>query len=112
MKCEICGKEFVKARYSGDYKTLCSSECFMERFWIDKVKAIKLQPNRFPIINGNLYFIDKEHNAESSFRGFGGREFKIRFLIGKQITTTNLWDNGKVPDNHKEQLPDNAIFVI
>lgn len=108
MKCRICGKEFNELHYSGIFKDICSSECFYDDYWQDKIRSVKLQPCSYPVVNGSCYHIDKETN--STFKGFGGRKFVIVFNTGEKTVTTNLWDNGKVPDKYKEQLPDNAIF--
>jgi hypothetical protein len=43
--------------------------------------------------------------------GFGGRRFDIRMNNGKEIMTNNLWYNGKIPENHREKLADNATFI-
>ena len=43
--------------------------------------------------------------------GYGGRHFTIRTSNGEVIETNNLWCNGTVPPEFKDQLPDNATFV-
>lgn len=106
MNCIICGKEIEKSSYS--HKVLCSSECFDIDYWNDQVKD-KNDP-RIVRINGEQYYIENE-NLKSSFRGFGGRKYKIRLFSGIEITTTNLWYNGEIPESHKELLPDNAEFI-
>lgn len=47
----------------------------------------------------------------SSMLGHGGRRFTIRTFDGELIETNNLWCNGTVPSEFKDQLPDNATFV-
>lgn len=62
-------------------------------------------------IDGNHYVIGKEDN-KAGFRGFAGHKFVIEFISGphqgKIIETTNLWHQGKIPEEYRELLPDNA----
>ena len=108
MNCIICGKEIEKSRYTN--AVLCSSECecFHINFWNEKVE-IKDDP-RMARIQGKQYFISIEDKNLLS-RGFSGEKFKIRFFDGREVITTNLWCNGKIPESHKELLPDNAEFI-
>lgn len=106
MNCIICGKEIKKSSYTN--AILCSSECFHINFWNEKVEG-KDDP-RVVRIKGEQYYIGDE-NSTSYFRGCGGAKFKIRFFDDREVTTTNLWYNGTIPDSHKELLPDNAEFV-
>lgn len=106
MNCIICGKEIKKSSYTN--AILCSSECFHINFWNEKVEG-KDDP-RVVRIKGEQYYIGDE-NSTSYCRGYGGAKFKIRFFDNREVTTTNLWYNGTIPDSHKELLPDNAEFV-
>lgn len=106
MKCIICDKEIEKSSYS--HKIICSRECFHIDFWNDNV-AIK-DDLKVVRIKGEQYYIGKE-DSRSPFRGFGGRKNIIKFFDGREVNTTNLWFNGKIPEDYKELLPDNAEFV-
>jgi len=106
MKCIICGKEIEKSSYY--HKVICSSECFGIDFWNDWVE--KKDDPRVARIDGTHYYIGNE-NEKGSFRGFGGRKFKIRFNDGREVITTNLWHQGEISNDFKEKLPDNAVFV-
>ena len=106
MKCIACNKEIGKSSYSN--AVLCSSECFSINFWNEIVQE-KEDPNTV-IVDGKCYYIGSESDS-SGFRGFGGAKFKINFFDGREITTTNLWRRGAIPETHKELLPDNAEFV-
>jgi hypothetical protein len=87
-------------------------EEFLNRFWNEKVK-IADDPSVARI--GGEHYIIGDENDPSHFRGFDGDLFKIRFFrgpnAGKTITTTNLWHQGKIPDNFRDVLFDNAEFV-
>jgi len=47
---------------------------------------------------------------DGDFRGFGGKEFKITFKDGREMTCNNLWHRGEIPERFLERLPDNAVF--
>jgi len=109
VKCRICDKDFVKEKYGGEYKDICSSECFNDAFWLEKIKDKDI----ITIIDGESYYIDDE-KSNSSFRGFSGQKFIIKYIDGdkkdKVIVTTNLWYNGVIPEKFRDKLKNNAIF--
>lgn len=78
------------------------------KFWLEIIK----EKDEHVIINGICYYLDKAHPmSDSPFRGYGGREFKIKLHTGEIIVTNNLWHNGEVPKEFRDRLPDNAEFV-
>ena len=105
MKCEICGKEIEKSKYWN--AVLCSSECYEKHFWLNKIK----HKNDLNIarINGVHYYIGEENTY--GMRGFDGAMFIIKFFDGRIVHTTNLWTQGKIPDEYIKELPDNAEFI-
>ena len=105
MNCIICNKEIKESKYTNNI--LCSSECFITDFWNQQV--INKDDPKIVRIDGIQYKIGSENNT-NSFRGYGGRKFRIKLLNGDIIETTNLWNNGIIPDSFKELLPDNAEF--
>jgi hypothetical protein len=110
--CEICGREFNGIFFSAPYNHICNnSECFNEKFWRVKEEAYEAgEP--FIIIDGELYFNGGyTESSDKKMIGFGGRRFDIRMNNGKEIMTNNLWYNGKIPENHREKLADNATFI-
>lgn len=111
MKCEICGKEIKESKFSN--AILCSSECHTMQFWLEKAKSMqedKEYASRIAIIDRNMYYIDDEDAVGplGSTRGFGGREFIIKFKDGRIVKTTNLWANGSIPHTLLNKFPDNA----
>lgn len=106
IKCDICGKQIDKSVYSD--ANLCSSECFHKAYWLERVKNVK-SPTQL-VIRGDMYQIAREDDA-SDFRGFGGFPHYIKFFDGRVVKTTNLWANGKVPEEYRDKLPDNAEFI-
>ena len=107
MKCKICDKEIEKSAFTGDI--LCSSECFDVNYWNKRVANFNY---RNVVVSGDLYSIGDETNEPSRNKGYAGRKFLINFFDHKRgrIVTTNLWYNGKIPESHRNRLPDNASF--
>lgn len=111
MKCEICGRIFNEAAWLPPYNNVCGKEkCFETKVWNNKYNTILKEPKRFAIVNGYCFYIGDE-NKHSIIKGFGGREFALRFKDGSITITTNLWDNGPVPDEFKDKFTDNAEFI-
>lgn len=110
--CSICGKEFEEPRYYKPFEDVCSSECFGEKLWRVREEEY-LSGKPFIIINGCLYtdggYVKNPSNT--SFLGFAGRKFNIKMNDGTEIFTNNLWSGGDIPENHREILCDNAVFV-
>jgi hypothetical protein len=105
LECEICGKQIEKSQYYNN--VICSSECFTKHYWLERVK--NKDSKRQVIAKGVVYQISDENDI-SGFRGFDGAKFVIHFFDGRKVFTSNLWHNGTVPDEFRDQLPDNAEF--
>ena len=97
MQCVVCGKEIDKPSYIGG---VCSHSCLIKQYWQEVLDDSAI------IINGECYHIGKKN---TNFRGFGGKKYTILFNDGIKITTTNLWHNGKIPEEFL--VPDNAKFI-
>jgi hypothetical protein len=71
--------------------------------------------DRVARVNGHHYFIgdevDKSLPGMLGMRGFRGQQFSIKFLDGREVTTTNLWYQGEIPKRFRGRLPDNAEFI-
>lgn len=107
MKCEVCGKEFEKSHWGEPFNNICSSECFGKKIWIDRIKD-RDDPHSV-IVDHTAYWIGNE-NDKSSFKGFGGALWKIKFNDGRYVESTNLWHNGTILEEYWNDLPDNAVF--
>ena len=109
-KCYECGKREECYWNEETNKTLIKYQlCFNCNFWREKV-LMKDKP-KVVRIKGSHYTIGAEEAPTGMFRGFGGRVFKILFDDGREVTTTNLWHQGIIPEHFKERLPDNAKFL-
>ena len=78
------------------------------------ISGIKLlqKKDKHIIINGECYCDggNVENPNDVGFLGCSGRRFWIRFFDGREITTNNLWYQGKVPDDFLNELPNTAEF--
>ena len=113
MNCKICNKEVDAEHYISDVKEamLKHQMCFSCNFWRELLEEDKqLPPHVSCVIDGTHYRICDE-NSKSHFRGFGGREFHIKFNDGTIVTTTNLWCQGEPDECWREKFPDNAVFI-
>lgn len=110
--CCICGKIFENTKYYEPFNDVCSSKCFLEKFWKMREEQY-LNGEQFIIIDGCLYSDGGyvKNPKDTSLLGFAGREFNIVMNDGTEIFTNNLWYGGDVPENHKNILCDNAKFI-
>jgi len=113
MNCKICGSPVDADRYISDCsKAMLEHQmCFRCNFWRERLaEDAELPPHKWCMIDGTHYIIGNE-DSNDYFRGFGGREFHIKFNDGTVVTTTNLWCQGEPPLEWKEKFPDNAVFI-
>lgn len=106
MVCEICGKEIEKSYYSGNI--LCSTECFNKHYWLEFVE--KKNDKDMVRYNGTHYVIGDE-DSKSCFRGFDGTRFVVYFNDGRVVETSNLWHQGTIPEEFREELKDNVFKI-
>jgi hypothetical protein len=115
--CVECGEEIktesVDWRFAESMiaKTVCQ-RC---SFWLDHFE----HRDKFSVIieeddgRRRHYRVGREpKSATPSFcKGFGGQRFKIKFLDGRLIETTNLWHQGVIPKRFYDRFPINAEFI-
>ena len=99
QKCRICGNIIQEGQphFRVDGGKVCSSECYTEFFWIEKVEwSLDCRTDdQEPIFryNGNHYVIGAE-DIEGTFRGYSGQRHFIYYtsgpFAGQLFTTTNL----------------------
>ena len=100
IRCIICGEEFSKSPYA-NIRVCKNRRCFTEWFWTDTLDEDAI------IVNQNCYHIG---NEDAAFKGFDGKRFKFRMYDGRVIESTNVWHNGKIPDEYYGS--DNAIQLF
>lgn len=107
MKCIICGKEFDEN--NSKEADVCSIACANTLdFWLEKIANMNKMQIR---INNRCYYLKAEDETNTGFRGFSGARFYIRLNDGAELTTTNLWFNGNIPEVFQKVLPNNAMFI-
>lgn len=104
-KCRVCGKEITNHRWC---VPICSDECFTKDFWDQKLERYKKGDKNIVVCVHHVYYIAEE-NA-SGDRGFDGAVRYIKFFDGRLVRTTNLWYNGKMPEEYYDKMPDNATW--
>ena len=109
FNCKICGK-IEHAGYIKDTKErlIANSLCFDCDFWDGYIKR-KDEPSIVRV--GGCHYCIADENADKYMRGFSGRRFDVKFFDGRDVTTTNLWCQGDIPERFRGQLADNAIFA-
>lgn len=81
-----------------------------ETYWKQLIEQ-REQPSHVRV-NGSHYFIGPERpTTPRQQRGTRGDRYTIKFQDGRQVVTTNLWQQGPIPAQFREQLPDNAEFI-
>ena len=113
MKCFVCHNEIAESLFNDNVPPMCSNECHRINFWNEKAEKYAKNENgysnRVVIVNGGHYtYHDEVPNAY--FKGFGGRQFKVKFNDGRVIQTKNMWFQGDIPEEFRDRLSDNAVF--
>lgn len=109
--CSICGKRetgFAVGSVASSFK-IDPGPCFNCGFWLEKIRG-QQEGKRVVVVEGSMYVICGE-GAKRCIKGFNGRRWRIHYLGGRTIETTNLHHLGKIPKHFREQLPDDAEFV-
>ena len=107
--CEFCGKPYRKRLLPEAY---LGNHCHDCSFWLKKQYLSEEDKKRQTIVDGTHYmFMVSNKDEHLVFQGFGGREFHILFQDGRDVRTTNLWVQGKIPQEFRPLLPDNAKFI-
>lgn len=101
--CPTCGTQDVKSdglreRIEGDQCSTCD-------FWEERAEAYSA--GRAFVAHGRAYVLNPQNP-----HGFGGRKVTVKFFHGEAVgPTPGLWDNGEVPHEWRELMPDNAEVV-
>jgi hypothetical protein len=110
--CSYPGCSNTEDKHHSDYTPIIAKKegyerlCYKCAFWLEQAA----NKTRVIIVGGTHYRYGGEE--KSSARGFGGEKFTFRFLSdGSELTTTNLWHQGQIPDRFRHLMPDNAVSV-
>lgn len=104
FNCSKCGK-------LTDIERLVPGMCFTCGFWHEKLAPhIRDSERTVRTPDGKHYSIgDKKDRG--TMRGFGGRSFYVRFNDGRLEKTNNMWHQGTIPPEFREELPSNAELI-
>lgn len=104
LVCKYCGAEepFELTLRSADL--LSKGICFTCYHLLDVYS--KLPRRDVVIVGGVHYAIGEEVSIADRYRGHGGRRFVVRFRDGREVTTTNLWCQGQIPEGLRAAFPD------
>ena len=107
--CEFCGKSYRKRLLP---KAYLGNHCHDCSFWLRKQYLSEEDKKRQTIVDGchYMYMVTNE-DEELVFRGYGGRAFHILFHDGREVKTSNLWSQGKIPQEFRHLFPDNAQLI-
>jgi hypothetical protein len=115
-KCKECGEEIKTDCVDWRFAEPMIKKCVCQKcsFWLEHAE----HRDKFTVIieeddgSRRHYRVGREQKNVPSFcKGFGGQRFKIRFLDGRFLETTNLWHQGIIPERFYDRLPVNAEFV-
>lgn len=81
-----------------------------KRFW--KCLIAERDNPKHVVVKATHYQIGPEDQSiRRQWRGFHGDRYNIRFNDGRTVTSTNMWCQGAIPAQLRDDLPDNAEFV-
>ena len=89
---------------------------FLENSWQQRVgwrEAGDFTPDGRQVIRaGGWHHVLGDEQAEPRWRGNYGRPYAFRMLEdGRTVETTDLWDQGEIPPQFRDALPDNAEVI-
>ena len=88
--------------------------CYSCAFWIRLYEENKNNPN-WLIIDGESWianpFVPNTNNKTRRFMGMGGRMMEAISNDGRKIISNDWWHQGKIPEEFKDLIPDNAKWV-
>ncbi len=112
--CNECGAMDYSVNYSGGFreKLLERGICFSCNHWREWIERAERGDARIVRVGNVHYHIgDEKPDSPRHCRGFDGARWVVRFPDGRQVTSTNLWCQGNIPEHFQGRLPDNAEFV-
>ena len=104
--CQKCGVEVDSLKWANGSELEQKQLCFKCEIWMGYVEEAN-NPSSVRV-NGYHYWIEKED--DKGMRGYDGKPFLIKFKDGREVRTTNLWNQGQIPKRFKDRLFDNAVF--
>lgn len=112
MKCSICGKEDDVENFDKcNIVSIMEKEhvCFHCGFWLENL----LLRNEDTFIVDGVYHIGYTLSDEENFKGFGGRNFYVKYNDGRIKHYNDVWCQDDVPKEGRlaEFFKDNAELI-
>jgi len=107
FNCKECGVEVDSSHWANGSELEQKQLCMNCESWMGYAKEAN-NPSSVRV-NGHHYWIEKED--AKGMRGYDGKPFLIKFKDGREVRTTNLWNQGQIPKLFKDRLLDNSIFL-
>ncbi|OXB94800.1 hypothetical protein [Parageobacillus galactosidasius] len=93
------------------------SASFLKEFWDEKVAWKEngdiTEDDEIVVRCKGIHYVIAP--KDSVIAGFGGRKFVFQFTDGphkgKTITSSNVWCQGRIPDEYRGILSDNAVMI-
>lgn len=79
----------------------------IDQYWRLQCK----DPRGLVICDWNHYRICPIENNSDQYKGYGGSKFKITYLDGSVVYTTNLWSQGVIPVVYRHLYKNNALKI-
>jgi hypothetical protein len=110
LTCVECGKH-DDANYIDETRDdmLARSVCFTCRFWLDWIRDDQVRTDT--LVAGGCHYVIGAEDGSRYVRGFGGARFHFVKDDGTEIVSTNVWYQGRVPEQFRDRMPDNARLV-
>jgi hypothetical protein len=124
VTCHLCGKTEECMWPSAQKRMMDEKICFSCHHWLelyDKRDDNFVIVDKCEGVRHHFIIVPLPANWKTlhpSFRmarlGYGGSEFNIRFIDGRQenhVSTINLWCQGEIPKHLYDKFPVNAEFI-
>lgn len=120
-KCPICGREDDPENYiSSRIKEIMEKKkyCFHCAFWYDIAVRDSAKENpSVPVVVNNTHWSYPLHEPVyfSKSHGWSCKPIPIMHYIlfkdGRVSETNQLWHQGDIPEQFREMIPNNAVFI-
>ena len=98
MVCKHCG-----CNIESGYENLREDTCFTCNYWLDQASS-----REDAVVYKGVHRRISDEATTSPFRGCGGAKFRVIFNDDREVFSTNMWYQGKIPQHMLHLFPDNV----
>ena len=112
--CKICGAEENTDRWFNGKELEKHQMCQSCNHWREQYELDKTTRGEhgYAIFNGTHYTLLPKNDADV-FKGFGDRNFNIKFNDGYEASCDNMWCQGQIPEGYwRNLMKDNVVYII